>query len=206
MLARLMSRKQPSDEELREDSHHLLYEMEQMAGAVQRLAGLRVAGQNAPEVDENALLESVVMHARGLIEFAYSDYPRPDDVVATDFLPDWPNLRPPITDFLAEVKKRTDKEMMHITRERSIAEQLRGWKYGRVHTELSIVLAEFIVRVPSTKVIESFPKRSRDAFPITRQRDHDHKKRQAEALIDSSRTSQIYGATQAAPDLKLIDE
>jgi hypothetical protein len=201
-------RKQPSDEELREDSHHVLYEMEQMAGAVQRLAGLRATGQNGPEVDENALLESVVMHARGLIEFAYSDRPRPDDVVAIDFLPDWPEVRPPMSGFLAEVKKRTDKEMMHITRERSIAQQLRGWKYGRVHNALSAVLAEFIVRVPKEKVIDSFPKRARDAFPIARQLDRKRQRNQGEnkALIDVSAINSISGATHAAPDLRVGDE
>lgn len=203
-----MPRKQPTDEELREDSHHVLYEMEQMAGAVQRLAVLRAAGQNGPEIDENALLESVVMHARSLIEFAYSANPRPDDVVAIDFLPAWPDLRPKMSDFLGEMKRRTDKEMMHITRERSIAEQLRGWKYGRVHNELPIVLAEFIVRVPNTKVIDTFPKRARDAFPIARQLDRDRAKNKAnnQALIDSPRTNQFYGATQAAPDLDVVEE
>lgn len=80
-----MPRNQPSGEELHEDSHHVLPEMEQMAGAVQRLAGLRASGQKAPEVDENALLESIVMHARGLIECADSDRPRPDDVVANSW-------------------------------------------------------------------------------------------------------------------------
>lgn len=203
-----MSRAQPSDEELREDSHHVLYEMEQMAGAVERLAGLRAAGQSGPEVDENALLESVVLHARGLIEFVYSDHPRADDVVASDFLPTWPDVRPPMTDFLKEVKRRTDKEMMHITRARSIAEQLRGWSYGKVHNELSVVLAEFIVRVPATKVIGTFPKRARDCFPMARQLDREleRQRRANKSLLDTGRSSSIYGATQAAPDIEVDDE
>jgi hypothetical protein len=181
--------------------------MEQMAHAVQRLAGLRAAGQNGPEVDENALLESVVLHARGLIEFAYSDHPRADDVVASDFLPTWPDVRPPMTDFLKEVKRRTDKEMMHITRARSIAEQLRGWSYGKVHNELSVVLAEFIVRVPDGKVIATFPKRARDCFPIARQLDRKSEKSQRDdkALLDAGRSPLIYGATQAAPDIEVDD-
>jgi hypothetical protein len=202
-----VSREQPNDEELREDSHHVLYEMEQMSGAVERLAGLRAAGQSGPEVDENALMESVVLHARGLIEFAYSDHPRDDDVVASDFLQDWPDVRPPMTDFLKEVKRRTDKEMMHITRARSIAEQLRGWSYGKLHNELSTVLAEFIVRVQDTKVIATFPKRARDCFPIARQLDRELEKRQRDnkSLIDAGRSPLIYGATHAAPDIKVDD-
>ena len=97
---------------------------------------------------------------------------------------------------------------MHITRERSIAEQLRGWKYGRLHNELSRVLAEFIVRVPNTKVINDFPKRARDAFPLARQleRDPERKSARTKALIDGARVNQTYGATQAAPDLDVVDE
>jgi hypothetical protein len=199
-----MAREQPTDDQLVEDSHHVLYEMEQIAGAVKRLAGLRAAGQEAPEVDENALLESIVMHARGLIEFTYSDNPRGDDINASDFVPDWREIRPAQTPFLKEVKKRTDKEMMHITRARKIADELRIWTYGKLVNELSLVLAEFIVRVPSEKVEPDFPVRARNAFPIARLREKELKTGEQEILIRPN--LMIFGATHAAPDLDIVDK
>ena len=198
-------RKQPNDEELRKDSHHVLYEIEQLSGAVARLSDQRRSGEQVPEVDENALLESIAVHARALIEFAYADpdTARSDDVIAADFLPDWPQIRPPESKFLRQMKVQADKQIMHITRERTIAEDVRQWKYGRVHTELQLILADFIRQVPDDKVIPRFPKAARAAFPVAKL-----SKKEAEdtALLEIGKTSAIYGATHAAPDLKFTDD
>jgi len=200
-----MARRQPSDADLQEDSHHVLYEMEQLAGAVNRLAGIAAAGQKPPDIDANALLENVALHARALIEFAYGDpkKARSDDVIAADFLPEWPDIRPEMTDFLEEVKWRVGKEMMHITRARSIAEEVRRWKYGRIYNELSNILTGFIVQVPPEKVQPNFPVRAMNAFPAARQQ---NRLKENESLLGSAHSPTITGATQAAPGIDLQDE
>jgi len=195
-----MARQQPTDAELKLDSHHVLYEIEQLDGAVKRLAGLRASGQQAPEVDENALLESIAVHARALIEFVWADpeLARPDDVVASDFVPEWPAIRPEMSEFLRGVKRQADKQIMHITRERSIAEAVRQWRYGKVYNELAEVLAQFVTRVPAEKVQSDFRRRAAAAIPSVRTLE---RRNPNFALIDHARVPDIYGATQAAPDL-----
>jgi hypothetical protein len=81
------------------------------------------------------------------------DRARQDDVIADDYLPDWPELRPEITPLLTEVRERVGKEMAHITRRRAtLADEARGWRYSKVHTEVAEAFREFIVRVPEAKV------------------------------------------------------
>jgi hypothetical protein len=112
-----MSRKKRSDEALRKDSHHVLYEIEQLNEAVKLLASMALTDAEVPRSVKNLLLENIVLHARGLIEFIYGnpDTAREDDIIAADFLPSWPEDRPDMSDFLGEVKRRADKEMMHLT-------------------------------------------------------------------------------------------
>jgi hypothetical protein len=204
-----MARKQPTDRELIEDSHHVLYEMEQMTGAVNQLASAELNPDNPlPDVLSNALIENVAMHGRALIEFAYptQDNPRPDDVAAVDFLPDWPNIRPPLSTFLKEVKRRADKEIMHVTRARSIDPAKRTWQYGVIHNELAPVMALFIVEVPNSKVKPEFPRQARAVFPLAVQLERNRKADDNRRLVESAHSPLTFGATQASPDLDVIGE
>jgi hypothetical protein len=145
-------------QDLRADSKHVLYEARQLNDVVRALAGSSLVPPERGEPPTwlvNALLENVGLHARALILFLY-DQPReqyPDDVLAIDYIPEWPSIRPPESEFLHEVRDRVGKEMAHLTRRRAtIADELRGWSFGKVHTEVAEVLREFIVHVPEDRV------------------------------------------------------
>jgi hypothetical protein len=203
-----MPRRQLNDAELIEDSHHVLYEMQQLTGAVQQLASAAIDPEaRLPDSVGNALLENVAMHGRALIEFAYptGDSPRSDDVAAVDFLPSWPTIRPPIDDYLSEIKRRADKEIMHITRARSILPEDRTWQYGEIHNHLAPVLVLFIVEVPSTKVKPEFPREARAAFPLAVQMERDRKNAARNASPLNVGAPLIYGATKARPDVQTAD-
>jgi hypothetical protein len=49
-----------------------------------------------------------------------------------------------MSDFLGEVKRRADKEMMHLTRSGSIADEVRQWSYGKVHSHIAELLRLFV--------------------------------------------------------------
>lgn len=55
----------------------------------------------------NALLESFVIHVRGVMDFLYNDTPQPDDVVAQDFFASndaWVKIRPKLSELLSTAK------------------------------------------------------------------------------------------------------
>ena len=145
-------------DDLRADSEHVLYEARQLDDVVQALAGPTLTppeqGQ-PPDWMVNALLNDIGLHARALILFLYGRPTKkyPDDVLAVDYLPEWPSVRPPQSEFLREVRKRVGEEMAHITRRRAtIPDELRAWSFGKVHNAVGEVLREFIVRVPEDRV------------------------------------------------------
>ena len=62
-----------------------------------------------------AILEASLVHARGLIFFLYDNPARPDDVVASDYVPMWAAAQTPE---LTEMRRRVNKEVAHPTTQR----------------------------------------------------------------------------------------
>src|SRR5437762_5482408 len=77
------ARPRRSDDELREASDHLFYEL----WMLDRTARLLAMGAFGEGPVRNAILESFTIHARGLIQFFFPKQPRRDDMLAADFLP-----------------------------------------------------------------------------------------------------------------------
>jgi hypothetical protein len=194
-----MPRKPPTDSELVEYSHHVIYEIEQFAGAVEKLAAAKIATGGPESVIANSLLENVVLHARNLIEFAY-ETPRKakerDYVVAADYIPTWPQDRPTLTAFLRNVKQRAGREILHMTRGRLVPDEVREWEYGQVHNEISDLMVPFILGVPKEKVRNDFPSRARNAFPAARAAER--------RAFSSPRPMAIEGPGHSVPTRSLI--
>jgi len=92
-----MPRRQRTNAELVDYSNHVLYEMEQLAEAAERLAASEVQGADLPKVISNALLESIAIHARNLVEFAYMNKAKAmkhDCVIAAEYIPKWQGAVP----------------------------------------------------------------------------------------------------------------
>lgn len=61
-----------------------------------------------------ALLESLLLHTRVLYHFFYRSRSF-DDVIASDFVPDWESQRPQIDEYLAARKERLNKAVAHLS-------------------------------------------------------------------------------------------
>ena len=109
-----MKTKTRTEDQLRQASDHLYYEIMMFKSLAQGMAS-GIAGNS---VINNALLESFGIHVRALIGSFYAENPRDDDVIAEDFFSDpedWQDTRPPKTEILEKAKKRADKEFAHLT-------------------------------------------------------------------------------------------
>ena len=145
----VMKRKKRSVTELQEASNALHYEVTMFRSLAKGL-GSGIAGKS---VIGNALLESVLMHVRVLIDFFYADNPRDDDIIAEHFflpLPDeWTNIRPPKSKTLGEAKNRAHKLLAHLTYTRlSTTQETKKWDLIKITNEIENVLRVFLQRVP----------------------------------------------------------
>ena len=128
-----------SDDQLREVSDHLFYELWMLEGAVQVLR-LPLLGRG---VLANAVVESFAVHARALHDFFYRDRTKPDDVIASDYFDspsDWVALRGEPADELAKAVARVNKEVAHLTFSRlSVLPEEKGWSVAEIASCLSSV-------------------------------------------------------------------
>lgn len=173
-----------SPDDLRSLSGHVLYEVEMMSRLLQPLAGLQMARLEGggDQLIENALVESFVMHARGLIEFLFADSAklRDDDGRATMLVRDpdeWKTARGKKSTLLKTVAQRANKEIAHITFSRKrLTDEAHEWGLGKVYAEVGSVLVAFVPLVPEDHVIHGWHKRMWEALPAyVRGREHFHR-------------------------------
>lgn len=143
-----MTRPIRSSEVLKKASNALYYEV-WMFDVLTKALISGIAGQSAIK---NALLESYTIHLRVLIDFFFSDNPRNDDIVADDFFThpsDWKKMRPLKTGVLERAKKRTDKEVAHLTYTRlGIAPDQKNWYFEDVYKDMQTLIELFLKNIP----------------------------------------------------------
>ena len=104
----------------------------------------------------NALLESFVIHVRGVMDFLYNDTPKSDDVVAQDFFPsaeDWIKIRPQLSELLRTAKKRAGKEVAHLTYSRlAVTHETKPWPFVAIADEVASVMKVFLKNVLKEKL------------------------------------------------------
>lgn len=122
---------------------HLVYEVDMMVFALERLEG------EVPEArSANLALESFAVHARCLFEFLWSK-PNPrygNDAFASDFSKEWSGRRDAIPQYLSEVKdrRRFGQEVFHLTYNRiSSSEDDKIWLCGQMALEIANSLKLF---------------------------------------------------------------
>jgi hypothetical protein len=122
---------------------HLVYEVDMMVFALERLEG------EVPETrGANLALESFAVHARCLFEFLWckpnANYD--NDAFASDFSEQWNGRRGAIPQYLAEVKdrRRFGQEIFHLTFNRiSSSEDDKVWLCGQMAMEIADALELF---------------------------------------------------------------
>lgn len=145
-----MKRKKRNEDELRGASDCLYYEI-WMLKTLARAQSTGIAGKS---VINNALLESFVIHARVLLAFLYAEKPRPDDVIAEDFLPspdEWPKIRLPKTELLKTIHRRVGKEAAHLTYARlDVTPETKPWAFLQIAEDINAAFNRFLETVPKS--------------------------------------------------------
>ena len=141
-----------ADNDLRKISTDLYYEVWMLESLARAIA----SGATGKGPLANAVLEAFTIHVRVVMDFLYMDNPRPDDVVAQDFLPpgtEWRRLCPPITNALELARKRAGKEVAHLSYARlDVTSDTKPWPFLEIAEDVSKALNVFLQRVPREKL------------------------------------------------------
>jgi hypothetical protein len=118
---------------------HLVYEAQMFVYA----KSLSPSPQD--RLGQSVAVELTALHFRNLLDFFYPGNPKPDDVVATDYVADWEQRRPIITIDLQSARTRANKEVAHLTAQR-IAGIATGkaWHASHLGDLLRPVVAAFL--------------------------------------------------------------
>ena len=126
-----MTREKRSEAVLRGASDCLHYEIEMLTTLARELS-TGIAGQ-------------VVIH---------NECPRPDDVIAEDFLPapdEWAKIRSPKTELLKTIHKRVGKEAAHLTYARlHVTPETKGWAFLQIEKDIGAALSRFLEVAPKS--------------------------------------------------------
>jgi hypothetical protein len=133
---------------------HLFYEAQMFT-----LAYVMQPSGDLREFLMNLRIEVCVLHLRNLIEFFYpSSNPRPDDVLAADYVADWDAKRPAITPLLEKARYRAGKELHHLTSQRIDGhEDHKAWGFATINEDLRAVIKVFVglkPNIPSNTISE----------------------------------------------------
>jgi hypothetical protein len=135
---------------------HVCYEVDRFLWVATLLDKGALIGGSSPERVNDLLVEGFVLHFRNVIDFLYPrDSIKADDVIAADFVVagNWDTIRPPLSAFLREARKRADKEMMHLTTARIFgAPPEKRWNTMPIANELKPILKLLCDNAVSTKL------------------------------------------------------
>jgi hypothetical protein len=120
-------------------------QIENMASLIQRKKQDYEDGKLAPG-EWSAYVESFAIHTRLLYSFFYERTRYADDVIATDFVPDWDARRPKASQELVTwAKERANKQVAHMTKARlSYPPPEYDWPVGLIANELAACRQMFI--------------------------------------------------------------
>ena len=133
----------------------VLYEWKMFIATIAALNGVHFLGGAI----RNALLESLLIHARILTDFFFTDPSREDDVSAKHFFhneEDWRVDFKTECPYLYENRQRLNKSVAHLSYSRIEYESDKEWQYGRISNELHSIWDKFR---------SSLPTESREWFP-----------------------------------------
>jgi hypothetical protein len=150
------SRLPRSIDELRAGKAHLAHEFHTFTAA---LAGIINAQKQPPDLPSltlwthagKALVDSMAIHARSLIHFAYPEgQVHADDILAEDYVPDWDAKCPPWPAELKSVRSRVATEVAHLSYKRLplTPEEVGTWPLVTLVSAFGEVFGVFNANLP----------------------------------------------------------
>jgi hypothetical protein len=144
-----MARTSRNDDELREASDHLYYEIQMLRSTMALLA----TGAFGESILSNALIESFTIHARALMHFLYPpEHAQSSDVLAEDFFDDagrWMAIRPEEPAVFGTARGRVNKEIAHLTYDRQlVTPELKGWDFVALGNAILKIVQVFLSAIP----------------------------------------------------------
>jgi hypothetical protein len=163
---RLNSRPARDPAELRADSGTVRYDLDMLVVTALRYVEAEL---RKDVVGKNMAVESFAIHCRAMIQFLFGHLewierpgkvqerfppPRPSDVFAHDYAPDWRHDCPAPSETLGDSKWRADKHVAHVTTDRRGVNQAGTgvesvWDMHAAVNELGTVMALFVAKAPS---------------------------------------------------------
>lgn len=109
-------------------------------------------------IENNAFLESFLVHARILIEFLYHGPTDEDTILAEHYVKNWDTYKneddQPSTEYLKDEKRRMDKLLAHLTEKGSMSKgEHKKWKRRKICDEINKKIIYFL-DAPDNKISE----------------------------------------------------
>lgn len=145
-----------TQDDLKEVSEHLHYELDMLTFLTRSIA----SGKIHDDVLSNARVESFAVHVRNLILFLFpfpKAKPKPDDVLATDFVSDpvaFEAARGVKSEILKKAKRMADKRVAHLTYERLKVREDNDWPFVQMANEINRVMTIFLQHADRSKLSE----------------------------------------------------
>ncbi len=106
------------------------------------IKNLKINRQN--KFQTNLLIESLALHSRILIGFFYKNEEqlkmqfKEDDICADDFIENWGQIRPKLTDYIYFVKNKADKQLAHLSswRIKLVDDNKNGWNFQKIEEDI----------------------------------------------------------------------
>jgi hypothetical protein len=151
------SRRRRSMDELRAGKAHLAHEFHAFSAAI---VGIINAHKQPPDLPSitlwmhagKALVDSMAIHARSLIHFAYPVGQHADDILAEDYVSDWKAKCPPWPAELNSVRSRVATEVAHLSYRRLplTPEEVGTWPLVALLSAFGEVFRVFDAHLPVT--------------------------------------------------------
>jgi hypothetical protein len=143
---------QRTDEERRAASKDLLYELDMMCETARVLEQMNARAKTRDEVvTRNALLESLLIHARCLVVFLgwHGKRPHPDDVRVSHYIKDF-RTAPPPNEWLEELYTAASVRVAHISYERAAVDPMKkDWPIRDIVQAINDEILRFARIAPS---------------------------------------------------------
>jgi len=100
---------------------------------------------NLSQFDKNLLLESLAIHTRILVDFFYPKRRFLNDIAAENFVKNWDDIRPELTQILYDAREKAHKQLAHLStwRVKLKKDRRKPWDNKGIQQDMEEVIKVF---------------------------------------------------------------